>query len=46
VVKRTPDATAYEQAEPALLERLMEVRRRLIESDLGTGIATDDWPAS
>ncbi|MCG7959955.1 MAG: hypothetical protein JAY69_12930, partial [Candidatus Thiodiazotropha taylori] len=45
VVKRVPDAEAYEKAEPALLERLLEVRRRLIEADLGSGIATDYWPA-
>jgi hypothetical protein len=45
VVKRVPDAEAYEKAEPALLERLLEVRRRLIEADLGSGIATDYWSA-
>jgi hypothetical protein len=43
VVKRIPDAEQYEKAEPALLERLLEVRRRLIEADLGSGIATDYW---
>jgi hypothetical protein len=46
VVKRTPDAEQYEKAEPALLERLLEVRRRLIEADLGSGIGTDYWPES
>jgi hypothetical protein len=45
VVKRVPDAQAYARAEPALLERLLEVRQRLIEADLGEGIATDHWPA-
>jgi hypothetical protein len=45
VVKRTPDADAYAKAEPALLEKLLEVRRRLIDADLGDGIATDYWPA-
>ncbi|MEW8411409.1 MAG: hypothetical protein AB2728_19540 [Candidatus Thiodiazotropha sp.] len=45
VVKRVPDAEAYGVAEPALLERLLEVRRRLIEADLGDGIGTDYWPA-
>jgi hypothetical protein len=45
VVKRVPDATAYETAEPALIQRLMEVRRRLVATDLGEGIATDYWPA-
>ncbi|MEW8505468.1 MAG: hypothetical protein AB2598_02100 [Candidatus Thiodiazotropha sp.] len=46
VVKRVPDAEAYSAAEPALLEKLLEVRRRLIEADLGDGIATDYWPAA
>jgi hypothetical protein len=45
VVNRRPDAEAYEQAEPKLIERLLEVRRRLIEADLGDGIATEHWPA-
>lgn len=43
VVKRTPNAEGYEQAEPALIEKLLEVRTRLIEADLGHGIATDYW---
>jgi len=46
VVKRVPDATAYEKAEPALIEKLLEVRRRLIEADLGSGIATPYWNAA
>lgn len=45
VVKRTPDTTAYEQAEPALIERLLEVRHRLVEADLGEGIETAHWGA-
>jgi hypothetical protein len=45
VVNRIPDPAAYEQQEPALIERLLEVRRRLIEADLGTGIATPSWGA-
>ncbi len=45
VVKRVPDAEGYEAAEPALIERLLEVRRRLIEADLGEGVATEHWPA-
>lgn len=44
VVNRVADAKAYEQHEPRLIERLLEVRRRLIEADLGDGIATDYWP--
>ena len=43
VVKRAPDSNAYEKAEPALIEKLLEVRKRLIEADLGHGIATDYW---
>lgn len=44
VVNRTPDAEAYARREPALIERLLEVRRRLIEADLGDGTATAYWP--
>ncbi|EKD40230.1 MAG: hypothetical protein ACD_75C00128G0001, partial [uncultured bacterium] len=44
VVKRIPDAEAYARCEPALIGRLLEVRRRLIEADLGDGIATAYWP--
>ena len=43
VVKRVPDAMAYEKLEPALIEKLLEVRHRLVEADLGSGIATDYW---
>ncbi|MDO8932145.1 MAG: hypothetical protein Q7U97_07125 [Rhodocyclaceae bacterium] len=46
VVKRAPDADAYGRAEPALIEKLLEVRRRLVEADLGTGIATPYWGAA
>jgi hypothetical protein len=46
VVKRTPDADAYAAAEPALIEQLLEVRQRLIEADLGEGIATAQWGAA
>lgn len=45
VVKRVPDADAYGCAEPALIEKLLEVRDRLIEADLGRGISTPSWPA-
>ena len=45
VVKRVPDATAYATFEPALLEKLLAVRERLVSADLGEGIATADWPA-
>lgn len=43
VVNRVADAEAYNKLEPKLIERLLEVRRRLIEADLGDGIATDYW---
>ena len=43
VVKRTPDAPAYEQTEPQLIEKLLDVRSRLIAADLGQAIATDYW---
>ena len=45
VVKRVPDAQAYEKAEPALIEKLLEVRERLIAADLGDGIKTPYWDA-
>lgn len=44
VVKRVPDASAYEAAEPALIEHLLRVRQRLIDADLGDAIATRHWP--
>ena len=44
VVNRVPDAEAYAAIEPALVERLLDVRRRLVEADLGEGIATKYWP--
>jgi hypothetical protein len=46
VVKRTPDAEAYGRAEPALIEKLLEVRRRLVAADLGEAIGTPSWPAA
>ena len=44
VVNRIPDAEAYARHEPALIAHLLEVRRRLVEADLGDGIATAYWP--
>jgi len=44
VVNRIPDAEAYTRHEPALIAHLRAVRRRLIEADLGEGIATAYWP--
>lgn len=45
VVDRVPDAAAYGAAEPRLIEHLLNVRRRLIEADLGDPVATASWPA-
>jgi hypothetical protein len=45
VVKRSPDADAYEKTEPELIEHLLNVRKRLIKADLGQPIGTDYWPA-
>ena len=45
VVKRVPDAEGYARTEPALLEKLFEVRRRLVDLDLGEAIATKHWGA-
>jgi hypothetical protein len=44
VVRRVPDAEAYAEFEPELIRKLLEVRARLIDADLGDGIATDYWP--
>ncbi len=43
VVNRTPDADAYEKAEPALIEKLLKLRSRLVEADLGHSIQTKYW---
>jgi len=43
-VKRIPDTESYERFEPQLVEQLLEVRRRLVEADLGEGIETPYWP--
>ncbi len=43
VVRRVPDTQAYEKTEPALIEKLVEVRQRLINADLGDAIKTDYW---
>jgi len=43
VVRRVPDADAYARSEEALIEKLLEVRQRLINADLGDVIKTDYW---
>lgn len=45
VVKRIPDVEAYEKSEPALIEKLLKLRSRLVEADLGNGIETQYWQA-
>ncbi len=45
VVRRVPDAEVYGQIEPALIARLLELRRRLVDADLGEAIATPYWGA-
>jgi hypothetical protein len=46
VVKRVPDANAYQKTESQLVERLLEVRQRLVDADLGDAIATEYWPGN
>ncbi len=41
VVKRSPDASAYEEKEPALINKLLALRSRLVEADLGRVINTN-----
>jgi hypothetical protein len=43
VVKRVPDAAAYEETESRLIEHLLTVRERLVTADLGDPIATEYW---
>jgi len=45
VVSRVPDSEAYEKFESKLIDKLLTVRSRLIEADLGQGIATEHWAA-
>ncbi|MBF0188484.1 MAG: hypothetical protein HQL50_11235 [Magnetococcales bacterium] len=44
VVKRSEDTEAYAKAEPALVEKLLEVRRRLVAADLGYPLSAPSWP--
>ena len=43
VVNRKPDAEAYEKTEPELIAKLLKLRTRLIDADLGYGIKTKYW---
>jgi hypothetical protein len=44
VVKRVEAPEEYARLEPALVERLLEVRERLIAANLGEPIAAPSWP--
>jgi len=44
VIKRVDDEAAYELAEKALIDQLLEVRSRLVRYNLGTPIAGPCWP--
>lgn len=44
VVKRVADEQAYAKEEGPLVEKLLELRTRLIRYNLGTAIATPSWP--
>ena len=44
VVKRVADDAAYAQVEPQLVAQLIELRNRLVRSNLGTAISTASWP--
>lgn len=44
VIKRVADEQAYERAERALVEQLLEVRSRLVQYNLGTPIGAPCWP--
>ncbi len=43
VANRVADADGYAQFESKLMERLFEVRRRLVEADLGVPIRNQYW---
>ncbi|NGZ07582.1 MAG: hypothetical protein G8237_14650 [Magnetococcales bacterium] len=43
VVRREEDEAAYDRIEPQLVERLLEVRKRLMAADLGEPIHAPDW---
>jgi hypothetical protein len=44
VVKRVDDENAYAREEGPLVEKLLELRNRLVRYNLGTPIATKSWP--
>ena len=44
VVKRIDDEEAYAKAEPELVRQLLELRTRLVRTNLGAAINTPSWP--
>ena len=44
VVKRIADEERYAKAEPELVRQLLELRTRLVRTNLGTAINTPSWP--
>ena len=44
VVKRIADEATYARAEPELVRQLLELRTRLVRTNLGTAINTPAWP--
>ena len=44
VVKRIADEEAYARAEPELVRKLLELRTRLVCTNLGAAIHTPSWP--
>ncbi len=44
VVKRVVDVEAYTRVEGPLVERLLELRNRLVKYNLGLPVATPSWP--
>ena len=44
VVKRIADEATYARAEPELVRQLLELRTRLVRTNLGTVINTPAWP--
>ena len=46
VVKRKQDDAAYAAIEPALVNRLLDARKRLLAANLGEAISTPGWPGN
>ena len=44
VIKRVEDDAAYACSEPALVQQLLELRNRLVWTNLGEPLSTPSWP--